>query len=147
MLYVEYHELERKYKQALKTYDDILTEQERLFNMTQPQAVTYEKDIVTGGEYISPYDSYIIKKEALGLDNLLKEAEQLIENRARLLGIKEKELRYSQEWTDIIYAYKYIDQYNVKQILLRTPLSRSHVYRVLTEIKENLGQNEKIDVV
>lgn len=138
MVYVEYNQIRTKYLLAQIQYDAILTEQEELFARTQPQAVNLEKERVTGGANNSPFDAYLIAKEQKHIDERLKEVKGILDDRKELLDLKERELRASKDWYDIIFKYYYLDNLSIRQIESRIPYSRRQIYRFINIIKSNL---------
>lgn len=147
MLYKEYWEYKTKYYDAQKKYDEVLSEKERLFAKTQPKATQYDKEVVSGGSPSNTFDEYVIAKEKKQIDERLEEAKSILDDRERLLKLKEEELRHSKDWYDIIYVYYYINKLSIRKIEKRIPFSKSDIYRKLETIKENLGQKEKKAIV
>lgn len=147
MLYIQYNEFKTKYYEAQKKYDEILSEKEQLFAKTQPKATQYDKEVVSGGSFGNTFDNYLIVKDKKQIDERLEEAKSILEDRERLLKLKEKELRESKNWFDIIYVYSYVDRVSVKIIEKRIPFSRADIYRKLNIIKSNLRQNETKAIV
>ena len=135
MLYVEHSQLKAKYNEAQKHYDAIVSEKEKLFARTQPQGVNVEKERINGGENVNAFDSYLIAKERARLDERLKEIKSILDDRKRLLDLKEKELKASKDWHDIIYKLRYIDNLTITQITNRVSYSRAQIWRILQKIK------------
>lgn len=96
MLYNEYEQLRIKYYEAQNKCDEILSEKEALFQLTQPKAITLDKEKVSGGGGNNIFDTYLIKKEEKKIDQRLEEANNILKNRKQLLEIKEQELRKSK---------------------------------------------------
>ena len=138
MVYVEYSQIRTKYILAQMQYDAILSEQEELFLRTQPQAVNVEKERVTGGDPINTFDAYLIAKEQKRIDERLKEIKGILDDRKELLDLKERELRASKEWSDIVFKYYFLDNLSIRQIENRIPYSRRQIYRFINIIKSNL---------
>ena len=138
MLYVEYNQLRNKYILVQIQYDAILSEQEALFLRTQPQAVNFEKERVKGGNSISAFDEYLIAKEKKRIDERLTEIKNILDDRRELLELKEKELRASKDWDDIIFTLYYLDNLSLTKIANRIPYSRVQIWRKLNIIKGNL---------
>lgn len=138
MLYIEHSRLKAKYAEAQRQYDEILSEKESLFSRTQPQGIDYEKDKVGGGGNANVFDTYIIAKERARLDERLNEIKDILNDRKRLLDLKESELRASKNWHDIIYKLRYIDNLSITKIENRLPYSRAQIWRILKKIKLNL---------
>lgn len=140
MLYVEYNLLRHKYIAAQIQYDAILSEQEELFLRTQPTAVSFDKERVTGGDPQNPFDAYLIVKERKRIDERLNEIKCILDDRKELLDLKERELRASKDWNDIIFKYYYLDNLSITKIENRIPYSRVQIWRRLNTIKANLKE-------
>lgn len=138
MLYADHYFIKAKYLNAQKQYDAILSEQEALFARTQPTGVNYDKERVTGGNPSNPFDEYITAKERKRIDERLQEIKGILDGCKELLDLKERELRLSKEWDDIIYTYYFLDRLTITQIEIRLPYSRVQIWRRLNRIKENL---------
>lgn len=137
MQYIKHYKMLMKYQLAEVLYDNILTEQEELFQRTQPKAIDYDKERVAGGQPSNAYDEYIIAKEKKRLDERLKTAKKLLDQRRYLLDMAENDLLNSKDWYDIIYRLYYIRKLSVKQIERQLPYSRRQIYRIIDEIKQN----------
>lgn len=138
MLYIEYHEYRDKYYDAQKKYDEVLSEKESLFARTQPKATQYDKEVVSGGSPSNTFDDYLIAKEKKQIDERLEEAKSILEDRERLLKLKEEELRHSKDWVDIIYVYYYIEKLSMRKIAKRIPFSTTEIYRKVEIIRKNV---------
>ena len=149
MIYIEYVEYKQKYYAAQKKYNEILNEKEKLFAKTQPSAIPTDKEIVSGGKPSNAFDNYLIAKEKKKIDERLEEANSILEDREKLLKLKEEELRHSKDWHDKIYTYYYIDKLSVTKIGMRVPYSRAQIFRILRIIKKNINmrQNETLVIV
>lgn len=143
MIYKEYEEYKNRCYIAQNELDKILNEKEKLFLRTQPKSTDYSKDRVSGGKPENTFDAYIIEKEEKQIDERLKEAKSILEDRTLLLKLKEEELRSSKDWIDIIYVFYYIEKISIRKIENRIPFSRSEICRKLKKIEKNinLGQN------
>lgn len=138
MLYIEYHEYRDKYYDAQRKYDEVLSEKEHLFARTQPKATQYDKEIVSGGSPSNSFDEYLILKDKKQLDERLEEAKSILDDRERLLKLKEEELRHSKDWIDIIYVYYYIEKLSMRKIAKRIPFSTTEIYRKVEIIRKNI---------
>ena len=146
MFYLEYEIAKLKYLDAQKAYDDILTEKERMFSKTQPKGTAYDKELVSSGHSESSFDEYLIEKERKQIDDKLYEMKELIEERAYLLKVKERQLRESKALFDRIYCLKYLDNLKVVQIAFKVSYSESQVYRKL-EVIEKMRENARKTVL
>lgn len=138
IIYVEYHELYQKYIDVLREYDEIINEAERLFATTQPKAVDFNKERVSGGNQSNVFENYVIEKERKNIDERLEEVKVILDERKTLLKLKEQDLRSSKDWQDVIYVYHYLDKLSITQISYRIPYSRQQVWRILKKIRFNL---------
>lgn len=139
MLYIEYHEYRNKYYAAQVKYDEVLSEKEHLFAKTQPKATQYDKEVVSGGSPSNSFDEYVIAKEKKQIDERLEEAKSILEDRERLLKLKEIELRQSKDWHDKVYVYKYLDNLSANEIKYKMHYCRSNIYEILKKIRKNIG--------
>ena len=138
MIYEEFEIFKIKYYEAQKKYNDILTEKEKLFARTQPKATDYSKERVNGGMPGNPFDDYLIQKEKRQLDQRLNEVKSILDDRERLLNLKEEELRCSNNIQDKIYRYRYIEKMRIEKICRLVGYGEAQVYRILRSIKNNL---------
>ena len=138
MLYIEYEEYLSKYHEAQKRYNEILNEKEELFSRTQPQAIKYDKEAVSGGKPGNTFDEYLIIKEKKNIDDRLEEIRSILDDRERLLKLKEQELRLSKDGYDKVYRCRYLDHLTIDKTSRIAIYSRSQVFNILKEIKKNI---------
>lgn len=144
MICVEYAVNLQEYREALNLYRDILREQEALFTQTQPKSFRYDTDKVQSMPS-NPLEAYMERKEARQIDERLKEAEKIINDRELLMVAKRNELINSHATHDLIYRYKYIDLISIDHIAEMLGYSKSQVYRVLNKINKNIKDATKCD--
>lgn len=140
MIYIEYHEYLNRYHDAQKNYNDILSEKERMFELTQPKAVRYDTELVMSNdvEPANQFDKYIMLKEVKRLDERLSEAKSILEDRERLLEMKKTELLQSNDVIDKIYIMKFINHTKPKHIAVKVGYSEVHIYRIIRSIRKKL---------
>lgn len=138
LLYVQYEEYKNKYYEVQRKYDEILGEKEKLFVRTQPKAIKFDKEKVSGGSPVNAFDEYLIMKEKKNIDQRLDEIKSILDDRARLVNLKEEELRASNNVQDKIYKYRYLDRLTVEKITRLVNYSRPQVFRILKIIRNNL---------
>lgn len=144
MIYQEYDEYLRRYHEAQRKYNDILTDKEILFNMTQPKSVDTSKESVKGGfKPSNAFDGYLILKEQKRIDERLNEAKNILEERYELLNMKKAELIESSETLDRVYLYRFVQNMKVNLIATKLSYSEMQIYRYLREIKKNLNHVKK----
>lgn len=137
MIYLEYHLLKQRYKDALTLVDSILTEQEEIFTKALPNAISYEEKVVTSKSG-NVLESYVIAKEKRHIDERLVEAKRILAERKSLLKEKESELRDSKQIYDVIYTLRYIDRMPVWKICRSTHYSDRQVYRIMNAIRKEI---------
>ena len=133
-----YEEYKNKYYETQREYDIILTEKEKLFSITQPSAIKFDKEVVSGGVVDNMFERYLILKEEKKIDQRLEEIKSILDDRERLLKLKEQELRASTDVKDKIYKYKYLDKLKVFKIAKLVGYSEPQIYRILKTIRNNL---------
>ncbi len=138
MLYEEYEEYKSRYYEAQRIYNDILNEKEELFAKTQPKATQITGEKTTGGKHENLFDEYLIQKERKNIDKRLEEAKSILDDRERLLKLKELEVRASTHSHDKIYRCRYIDRFTIERTARLSNYSRSQVFNILKEIREHL---------
>lgn len=145
MLYIEHHDCENKYIAAQIAYGKILYEKERLFEITQPGAIAYDKTLVSGGGENNAFDTYLALKEKSRIDERLNEAKAILDDRSNLLTLKEAELKASPNYFDRVYYLRYIENLPVKQIAAKIPYCKTQIYEMLNMIKMNICKSERAD--
>lgn len=138
MLYIEYEEYKNKYYEVQKKYNDILNEKEELFAKTQPKATQINGEKTAGGKHINAFDDYLIQKERKNIDQRLEEVKSILDDRERLVKLKEQELRISNNSYDKIYRFRYIDRLTIEKTARLSNYSRSQVFNILKEIRKHL---------
>lgn len=138
-VYIDYEIYKCKYLEIQSKYNEILIEKENLFAKTQPNAIRYDKLQIEGGKLVgNGFDEYLIAKEEDKIDERLTEARQLLEDRERLLKLKEKELRASKDKLDQIYLMRFVDNKRPYAIARSLNYSESQIYRILDKIQKDL---------
>lgn len=143
MIYIEYEVYKNKFYETQKRYNDILNEKEALFSITQPSSFKYDGEPTEGGLYKNVFDEYLMLKEKKNIDQRLEEIKRILEDRKKLLDLKEEELKSSTDNKDKIYKYRFIDGMKVHQIARAVIYSEPQVYRILKEIKMNIKKHDK----
>jgi predicted nuclease with TOPRIM domain len=141
--YIAYEDFRNKYLDAQKKYNEILMEKEDLFQKTQPKSVIYDKEKINTGYIQNAFDDYLNAKEKSRIEERLNEIKSILDDRGRLLHLKERELLNSKSHIDQIYKMRYLDCYNIRKIAKISCYSVSQVYRILESIKKTL-KNKKI---
>lgn len=138
MIYKTYEEYKNRYYMTQQNYNDLLTEKERLFVRTQPNAIRYDKLNVKSSPNSNVLEDYVIEKEKKQLDRRIAEMKVLLDDRRNLMLLKEAELRKSKDMYDRIYKMRYLEDMSVERIAKKVNYSVSQVYRILTKIIASL---------
>lgn len=152
MVYLDYDSIKRKYHRQQRIVEEILTEKEKLFQMTQPKSTMgeyereFDKTISVGGKggtKNNQIEEYVIKLEESGIKKRLKEAKEILEEWRSLLDDKEQELRKSKNLDDEIYTMRFIDHMRVRDIARKLHYSKQQIYRRIEKIRESLKDETK----
>ena len=139
MIYMVYEEYKNKYLDTQKKFDEILQEKEFMFAKTQPQSPNWDKIGENGNQITNKFDNYLVDKESKRIDERFAEIKSILDDRGRLLALKEQELRSSKNHIDKIYKMKYVDKLNISRIVKASNYSRAQVYRILDDIKKMIN--------
>lgn len=138
MLYIEYEIYKNKYYEVQRKYNEILNEKEELFARTQPKATKITGEKTTGGKHTNTFDDYLIQKEKKNIDQRLEEVKSILDDRERLVKLKEQEIRASNNSYDKIYRCRYIDRLTIEKTCRISNYSRSQVFNILREIRKSI---------
>ena len=137
-VYVIYEDFKNKYFESQNKYDEILREKEYLFSKTQPKAARTDKIIISTSP-TNVFDEYLVVKEKKKIDQRLEEIKTIVEDRSKLLKLKEIELRHSKNIWDRIYTLRYLDNLHVKEIATALNYSKIQIYRKISIIKNHIS--------
>lgn len=135
IVYIDYEKFKVKYHDAQHKFDEILEEKETLFSKTQPKSPNWDK-VGFSSQIHNSFDEYLISKEFKRIEERLFEVRSILEDREKLLNLKERELRLSKDHIDMIYRMRYLDQYNISKISTNIHYSESQIYRILQNIRK-----------
>ena len=145
MYFISYELSKWRYFDTQARYEEIIGEKETLFNRTQPKAATYDKEKVTGGKIENAFDTYLIAKDRKQIDKRLAEIKSLLEDRFRLLCLREKDVRNSTDIKDRVYCLRYLEGMRIGKIARITHYSESQVKRYLYRIKKAIEKEKDKD--
>lgn len=146
MIYLEFEKYRDKFLNAQQMFNNILIEQEQLFTKTQPNAIQYDKEKVSGGGGGNILESYVISLEDRQIHEKLSMLRQLLDDREKLLRQKESELRQSTNKYDKIYVLKYLEGYSISRVADKLNYSKSQIYRMLGKMNK-MRQNANMHVL
>lgn len=145
-MYLEYHELLKKFKKAEKNYNEALEKKSELILSVMPGAIKPKEIIATSNT--SP-DANLIDytSEIDEVDRLINQSRNTrdmlnYELKKKLIKMKEEGDVY-----DKIYIYRWIEHRSVYKFHKLVGYSKSQVYDYISEMKEKLYKNESSDKI
>lgn len=138
MLYLEYEKAKASFTRAQMMFEDALLEKERLFTITQPKAITYDKDTVQTSPCGDVLDKYVIALEDEKIEERLRPFRELMLNSESLLDVKERELRKSPDRFDRIYVCRFLDGMSIRAISKNLSFSKTEVHRTIQSITKTI---------
>lgn len=135
-VYIDYEIYKSRYYETQRALNDILTEKEKIFTRTLPNAIHYDNQVVGGGLPHNNFDEYMAELEENKVNERLAEAKQLLFERQKLLYLKEQELRASKNKVDVVYRMRFLDDIKPSTIATALAYSESQIYRILEQIKK-----------
>lgn len=144
-VYIFYEEIKNKFLDLEKSYENILAENEKIFQITQPKSPTFSDLKVQNNEAKNKFDTYLELKEKLCIEKRLEEARRLLKARSDILHSKEKELRSSGLIDDKVYCMWALDKKTIREISRAICYQKSRIYDIVNRIKvrkktENIGK-------
>lgn len=133
-MYKKYLENKEYYLKAQRDYTKLLDEKQQEFDKTQPGAMKFEGERVTGGQHNNKWDNYIDKVKEI--DERLEVNRQLMLARKLVLDLSEQDLRNSKNTQDMIFVARFLDRKKTYQITAIVNYSERQVKRYLKEIYE-----------
>ena len=143
MRYLEHRRRYVEYKQAQEDLNNILNEWILAFQRTMPK-ISYGDKVQ--GNPSNKIEEYIIEIENKHLKQRKEIAEQIIDGKAKLLELAEKDLRKSKNIYDLIYTFKWVDGLRPKEIYRKLDLmgmnySNSQIYEITGRISRQIERN------
>ena len=140
VIYLEYESFRLKFHQIQERFDEALTEKEKLITKAMPSATRYDKESVKCNSNGNPNEDYVIALEEKKIDEKISRLRRELEKREKLLEMKEKELRKSQEIHDKIYLLKKVDGKSIDDVAFMLNYSRSWTYKMWHQIQKRCGK-------
>lgn len=145
--YVDYERFKARYQRIQTMFADVLLEKERLFTKTLPNAITYDKDLVSHSVDGNPLEMYVLACEDEKLDEKLAKYRQYINDWYVLMAVKERDLRASKAIDDRIYVCRYLDGYGIGRMIGELHYSKPSIYRRLKTISRNLEKLRQFETI
>lgn len=146
-MYIEYHNLLKKYKNAESDYYDALDKKSKLLYIVTPHG-TEAKPIVNHLTNLSPDEKFNrYTREIEEIDLLINSTRNNKDVLEYELKKKEIELRKSNDTYDRIYVFKWIEKKKPKQFNRLIGYSISRTYDFIAEMKHKLYKNTKSEKI
>lgn len=138
MLYLEYRDLRKRFREVETDYYNALTEGSKLLCSVSPRSVQ-AKEVVNHTSNTSPDDAFVnYTSEIDKIDELINKTRDDKDMLEYELKKKEAEMKNSKDVHDRIYVYKWIEHKSVYKFCKLMGYSKSQVYRYIDEIEEKI---------
>lgn len=137
-MYLEYHELLKKYKEAERRFKEALDRGGELYSSVMPKAVQYQEVMVSGSHISSDTKLINFIEERAPIDKIINTTRNdmnILDWRLKVLSLKMKE---SNEVKDRIYYFKWIEHKSVYKFYKLIGYSVRQTYNIINEIKKEL---------
>jgi hypothetical protein len=135
-MYKKFLEDNELYQKAQKNYRRLQNKKQLLFDKTQPGAVKYDGEKVSGGTHKNSWDTYIEKAQEL--EDQIYVAEGIVKARRLILKLSEQDLRESRNTADMIFVARFLERKKVYQITGIVNYSERTVKTFLKDIRNEL---------
>ena len=137
-MYLEYHELLKKYKEASRRYNEALEERSKLISNVLPKASQF-KEVVTFGGTTSP-DAKLIAytSEIDEVDELINKSRNTRDMLNYELKKMETKMKSSDDVLDRIYYYQHVRRMSPYKFCRLIGYSIRQTYRYIGELDRNL---------
>lgn len=143
-MYLEYHELLKKYKEASRRYNEALEERSKLISSVMPKASQF-KEVVTFGGNTSPDAKLIDYASKIdGVDKLINQSRNTRDMINYELKKMEYKMKTSDDVLDKIYYYKWIRRLSPYKFNRIIGYSIRQTYYYINKINVNIYENSKI---
>ena len=137
-MYLEYHELLKKYKDAARRYNESLEERSKLILSVLPKATKAKQIMITGGNTSSDSNLIDYTSEIDEIDRLINQSRNTRDMLNYELKKLENKMRDSGDVYDKIYIYKWIERKSVYKFYRLIGYSIRQIYYFIDEMKQKL---------
>ena len=146
-MYLEYHDLLKKYKDASKRYNESLEERSKLISSVMLKASQYKEVVIFGANTSSDSNLIDYTSEIDEVDKLINQSRNTRDMLNYELKKKEKEMRETGDVYDKIYVFKWIEGRKPRHFNKLIGFSLSRTYDYIAEMKEKLYKNTKSEKI
>lgn len=140
-MYLEYHDLLKKYKDAARRYNESLEERSKLILSVMPKATQVKEIMTSGGNTTSDLNLIDYTSKIDEVDKLINQSRNTRDMLNYELKKKEIEMRNNGNVYDKIYIYKWIERKSVYKFYRLIGYSIRQVYYFIDEMKQKLYKN------
>ena len=137
-MYLEYHELLKKYKDAARRYNESLEERSKLISSVMLKASQYKEVVTFGGNASSGSNLIDYTSEIDEIDKLINQSRNTRDMLNYELKKLENKMRDSGDVYDKIYIYKWIERKSVYKFYRLIGYSIRQSYYFIDEMKQKL---------
>ena len=146
-MYIEYHELLKKCKEAEKNYNEALEKKSKLILAVLPGSSKPKEVMVSGGHASSDLKLINYTSEIDQVDNLINQSRNTRDMLNYELKKKLIKMREEGDIYDKIYIYRWIEHKSVYKFHKLVGYSKTQVYDYISEMKKKLYKNESSDKI
>lgn len=137
-MYLEYHELLKKYKDASRRYNESLEERSKLISSVMLKASQYKEVVTFAGNTSSDSNLIDYTSEIDEVDKLINQSRNTRDMLNYELKKLENKMRDSGDVYDKIYIYKWIERKSVYKFYRLIGYSIRQIYYFIDEMKQKL---------
>ena len=137
-MYLEYHDLLKKYKEASRNYNEALEKKSKLVLAVIPGSSKIKQVMVDCNTTYSELNLLNYTDEMDEVDKLINQSRNTKDMLNYELKKLENEMRTSGDVYDKIYCYKWIDHKSVYKFYKLTGYSIRQNYNLIAEMKQEL---------
>ena len=142
-MYLDYHELLKKYKEACRNYNEALEKKSKLILAVIPGSSKIKQVMVDSNTTYSELNLLNYTDEMDEVDKLINQSRNTKDMLNYELKKMENEMKSSNEILDRVYYYKWIEHKKPRQFNRLINYSIPQTYRFIDEIKSNIYLNDK----
>ena len=146
-MYLEYHELLKKYKEAERRYNESLEERSKIILAVLPKASQFKEVITFGGNTSPDMKLLAYSSEIDEVDKLINQSRNTRDMLNYELKKKAIEMQISNDVLDRVYYYRWIKRMSPYKFCRIINYSKTQTYEYIAEIKRNLFKNEISDKI
>lgn len=146
-MYLEYHELLKKYKEASRNYNEALEKRSKLVLAVIPGSSKIKQVMVDSNNTYSELNLLNYTDEMDEVDKLINQSRNTRDMLNYELKKLESKMRSTGDVYDKIYCYKWIDGRKPRHFNRLIGFSLSRTYDYIAEMKKKLYENAKSEKI